>query len=351
LEIKQKVIISPLNWGLGHAARCIPLINEFLNKNYEVILIGNGKSLAFLTSNFPDLKQYDIGGLEIEISANKRGQTLSIATQIPKFIRSKNLEFEKVSKIIEEEKPHLIISDNRYGVYSEKVKSILLTHQLKPRFPVLKGLFQNQLEKWMLNFDEIWIPDSEKIMLSGRLSDIPSRLSKKVKHIGLLSHFTTAKKTNPENFEGFNLLLSGPEPQRSKLHELILNHEYFMDKNLNIFGNTKSLSKSKKHIEFGVISAIKMRPYLDSDSVVICRSGYSSLMDLSYLGCKIILIPTPGQPEQVYLAKYISRKFNQLYITQRSLTQKRLDIFKNIEPLKFDEELFNEFQKFIKPAS
>jgi len=326
------------------------LVYEFLDKNYEVVFVGNGSSLEFLKTNFPSIKSYDLGGLEIKIAANNRGQSLSIATQIPKFIHAKNIEHDKLLEITEIEKPQLIISDNRYGIYHPEIKSVLITHQLKPRFPILKGLFQSQLEKWMRNFDEIWVPDNDEISLSDRLSNSPKHLKEKVKKIGFLSHFSFHKNDLQKDFEGFNLLLSGPDPQRTKLHELVLSHPYFSEKNMNILGNTKSLSKNEKHKEFGVVKAETLIPILSSGAIVICRSGYSSIMDLGYLGCKCIFIPTPGQPEQIYLAKYLSKKNNQVFVSQKSLTKKRLDIFQNIEPLKIDRNLYFEFQNFIKPA-
>ncbi len=55
---------------------------------------------------------------------------------------------------------------------------------------------------------------------------------------------------------------------------------------------------------FTHLPTAELATYIQHADLVISRSGYSSLMDYVTLGCKsVFLIPTPDQPEQIYLAK------------------------------------------------
>jgi len=66
-------------------------------------------------------------------------------------------------------------------------------------------------------------------------------------------------------------------------------------------------------------SAAELAEALKGAETVVCRSGYSSLLDLAALGQRAVLIPTPGQPEQVYLAKHWATRFGMATCSQRDL--------------------------------
>lgn len=143
------------------------------------------------------------------------------------------------------------------------------------------------------------------------------------------------------------VLLSGPENQRSKFHEGIINSPYFNTKNLLIYGNNYSVSNLPNHTENGVVDGIEIGKSFNKKNIVIARSGYSSIMDLAYLGAKAIYIPTPGLSEQVYLAKLLASHFSQITIKQKDLKKERPDIFKNIKPLNIDKKYFEFFKSII----
>jgi UDP-N-acetylglucosamine:LPS N-acetylglucosamine transferase len=59
---------------------------------------------------------------------------------------------------------------------------------------------------------------------------------------------------------------------------------------------------------------------------VVCRSGYSSLLDLAALGKSAILVPTPGQPEQMQLASYWKKHWGMAVVSQSDLENGHLPL-------------------------
>lgn len=311
----KTALISPLNWGLGHASRCIPVINDLVQDGFEVIIVGNGESLRFLQSNFSDLKSEKISGLDINYSNIDSAQTLKLGFQIPKIIKSIQSEKKDLKALIEKHQPELIVSDNRYGFYNSNVKSVIITHQINPIFPVLNKQFKRQIHLWLNCFDEVWIPDNETINLSGALSVVPESLKLKTNFIGIKSHLEPSEFSNEiERQNDVLLILSGPEPQRSKLKTLV--SKAVSGLKIIIVGESGSSQtvNSKKLIEL-----------INDSKFIITRSGYSSIMDLFEIKDRVIFIATPGLTEQEYLAERLKTKLGYKVIAQSNINEKSLN--------------------------
>lgn len=307
--INQKtILVCPLDWGLGHATRCIPIVYEFLNRGYKVVIGTSGKQKALLQQEFPKLTFLELKGYEIEYPKSG-SMTLKMLLQLPKINTAIKEEHLWLAKIIDEHQIDLVISDNRYGLWSNKVKSILITHQIFVKAPFGEWMIEQILKRHFDNFDEIWIPDVEgENNLSGDLSHKRS-LPDKFKFIGVLSRFAERKiiETNAE-FD-FMAILSGPEPQRTIFENIILKQvENSNLKGILVRGLPEDNSECKMQNAalkvFNHLETDEFLNYLQKSKVVISRSGYSTIMDLAALGKKAILVPTPGQTEQEYLADY-----------------------------------------------
>lgn len=328
---KQKtILISPLDWGLGHATRCIPIINEFLATNCKVIIATSGKQKALLVKEFPNLQFLDLKSYEVEYP--KKGQmALKMLLQLPKIIKAIKDEHKWLDRIIEEYNIDIVVSDNRYGLWTKKIPCILVTHQIFVNAPFGEWLIEKVAQHYFKNFSQIWIPDFQgEDNLSGILSH-KKGLTDKFKFIGVLSRFSSLlreQRSNPfeEEFD-IMAIISGPEPQRTIFEQIII--EQFQKAQLkalvlrglpeiNVIANEVAPSAQTEKIAssvllprnddrnkiFNHLETDEFLKYLQKTNLVISRSGYSTLMDLAVLGKKAIFIPTPGQTEQEYLAQY-----------------------------------------------
>ena len=300
---KKKVLFAPLNWGLGHASRIIPLINKYENEGWEIILASDGMALRFLQETFPEKKCIDTQSKPLFYSKH----ALLIAHLwhiLPAFFKNIHKDSDFVNRIVKEENIDLIVSDNRYGFRSSKVKSIIISHQLHLAFPTIfkwsQKIVQNRINRWLNQFDECWVIDNKQHQLAGELSNT-SYLKIPYQFIGLQSHLEIKEMQKDIDFL---IVLSGLEPQRSILETLIL--ESFKDYSGEVIivgGNNKNKVLSN-HIRYiPLANSTNLNTLINRAKCVVSRSGFSSIMDLIKLNKKAILIPTPKQPEQEYLAQ------------------------------------------------
>ena len=317
MHSQKKVLIAPLDWGLGHATRCIPIISEFLAKGVNVIIGGNGNSLQLLRQEFPQLNFIKIPGLPLKYGSGYN-QFIPVLRQLPAFLSQIKQEHLQLQQIVNSENIGLIISDNRYGLWHESIPSVIITHQLNIHLPksfkIFSPLVNDRIRNSISNFSECWVPDLEDEIqnLSGDLSHgmYISNLFRtsvgKVQYIGPLSRFSP--KDESGKVWDILAIISGPEPQRTIFEEMILRHCVETDlKTLIVSGRpseNKTIETRNVTLKSHLNSEELQKVILQSD-VVICRSGYSSIMDLVKLHKKAILVPTPGQTEQEYLAKWL----------------------------------------------
>ena len=328
MEKQKRVIIAPLDWGLGHATRCIPIIKSYLEQGAEVLIAADGRAAQLLKEEFPSLKLIHLPGYRIRYS-KIFPMALMIAFQVPKILLAIRREHNELKKIIKDYQPDKVISDNRYGFWNKKVKSVFITHQLMVKCPpplkFLEPLLHRLILSYIKKYDECWIPDvaSDKNLSGDLLHKYP--LPENAKFIGWLSRFDSEKHFSAQKKYDLLVLLSGTEPQRTVLEKIL--EDQIQKSNYGVL-MVRGVTEEEK--QFNPQNNLTVVSYLNSEElfsaiceseIIICRPGYSTLMDLAATGKKAILIPTPGQTEQEYLAEQLSEK-NIFYST----TQKKISL-------------------------
>ena len=300
MKVKKRILVAPLDWGIGHSTRCIPVIKALISNNYEVILSADSRPLHLLSTEFPKLEMIRFEGYNIKYS-KYLPMILSMILQIPKILWNIKKENATLEDIIKEYTIDGVISDNRFGLYSKKVPCVFITHQLEIQTPSFNESIRNFNYKYINKFDACWVMDDEKINLAGNLSK-PKFLPNNTHYIGIQSRF---EKQEIKKKYDFLAIVSGPEPQRTILEKgLIKALKNRNEKSLIVLGkpelNTSNQIGSltiKSHLD-----AKDLNTAISQSELIICRSGYSTVMDLAKLGKKAIFIPTPGQTEQEYIA-------------------------------------------------
>ena len=326
----KKLLVAPLDWGLGHATRCVPVIRDLLKNNCEVWLAGEGAQEKLLREEFPSLPFLPLKGYQIKYG--KSGLTGKILLQVPSILRSINEENKWLKKQVSNHGFDAVISDNRYGLYNEKVFSVLITHQLCIKTSFGKWsekILQHWNYKLINKFNECWLPDDEgENNLAGELSH-PVRLpSIPVRYIGPLSRF--AKKNIDEIKDHLLIILSGPEPQRTILENKVIDQIVKYPATATIvrgLPGEKNIIPSTNSVHFyNHLTSEELNREAMKAEFIISRSGYSTIMDIACVQKKSILIPTPRQTEQEYLAGHLKKKQFAFCVDQN-----RFSLLKNIE--------------------
>lgn len=357
----KKVLVAPLDWGLGHASRCIPLINLLLEKNCIVLIAGSGRSLELLKHEFPSLKYFSLKGYDPQYPASG-GMVIKMAAQLPRFLSVIRKEHNQLEKIVAGEKIDLVISDNRFGCWSSKVKSVFITHQsnilMPKRFGWLQGWVRKMNHRVMKKFSACWIPDvpGEK-SLAGILGKTDHRDSKDLsfRHIGILSRFLSYGSSgggvqNISPRYDVLCIFSGPEPQRTLFETIVV--EQLSELKLRaaiVRGIPSSEEKTKLNVDADVIdfaSTQQLWQLITMSEVVLARSGFSTVMDLATLQKKAIFIPTPGQTEQEYLATRLMEQKIAYSVSQKSfnlaVAMKHASQYQGFAELDMDDALLHE---------
>lgn len=326
----MKILVAPLNWGLGHASRCVPLIHRLLDEGHEVVIGGDGMSFTLLRKHFPKLRYVYLAPLDLHYSRSGN-QTWAMLKAIPQLLLWRNKDRLMLKAILQEEHFDQVISDNRPGLYNKQVECIYITHQLQIKLTKTwqwaEATASRIHARMYTRFNKVWVPDYEDInhSLAGELSH-PSnlRLSRKkteFQYIGPLSRFHSpiTHKPSPINYEVV-AVLSGLEPQRTLLEqELIERYSGKEERVLIVQGLVNHPNTRIKRGNLTIVPSMadaELVPALLNARHIIARSGYSTIMDLGALGLlsvgnnkplpvHIELIPTPGQPEQEYLAVWL----------------------------------------------
>ena len=340
---QKSILICPLDWGLGHASRMVPIIKRLNESGYHIVIAADGAGLSFLRSYFPQLKYYQFPGFK-PVYSRSNSQVFQMLRSVPKILKSFRKDHHFVEKLICDEKIDGLISDNRFGAYTKQIPSVFITHQLHIRVPDFWLLFKpllDMLNKYYISrFGSCWIPDNmHEPRLSGDLS-LPVFKGIKTAYIGTLSRFSQLRNIVKKDIDVL-FLLSGPEPHRSLLEEKIIAQSanfpakfcllrglpgektasYHLNKNLTAYD----------HADDETFSALIQR-----SKMIVARAGYSSIMDLAALGRSAWLVPTPGQTEQEYLATYLSQKKWFKAVNQHEFELSKIlnsNIYKNLEPL------------------
>lgn len=327
----KKIIVAPLNWGLGHAARCVPIINALLKENFTPIIASDGKALLFLKHEFPDLETLELPSYNIKYGKNLKK---SLLLQVPRILGAIQEERKITALFIDKNKEVVgVISDNRFGVRSSKVPSVYITHQLNVLSGCTTFLTSFIHQKIIKKFDECWIPDNPNSAFSGKLSTSKRELNQKF--IGALSRL---KKQELKKEIAVLVLLSGPEPNRTFLEEeLISAFKNDTRKIVFVLGQIEETQKSwkiKNCTFYNFLLSEVLEQKINSSEVVLCRSGYSSVLDAAALGKKVFFIPTEKQPEQEYLAAYLKQQKMAPFSKIEDFTLEKLNEVENFTGLK-----------------
>lgn len=287
----KKILLSCLNWGMGHISRCIPLIDTFIKNNNKIYIAGNLDQISVFKEYFPNINPI----LHENYPFNFKGKgnfTFDIFTNANEHLARQKKEIIETEDYVDEYKIDIVISDQRYGFFSKNCYNIFITHQLN--LPVHSYQFYLQWfhEKQLKKYDEIWVPDDVNSSLSGKLSK--NTKFENVTYIGPLSRFTMYEK--PEKTIEELVILSGPIIYAQQLFDQIIKTKH--DKMLFI-GN--------KEIKGQNSNFLISNSWTESDKIIlkakkiIAYAGYSTLMDIHELKVDYELYATVGQAEQKYL--------------------------------------------------
>ena len=305
----KTILIAPLNWGLGHATRCIPIIKALQENNYIPIIASDGIALEILRKEFPYIQFLELPSYHIEYAKNAKNFRWKLLRNSPKMMEAIWKEKKLVKEWIKKYGIEGIISDNRLGVFSKKIPSVFITHQLKVMTGNTTWITSKLHQHIIKKYTACWVPDFEKKpSLTGELGHLPKN-NLNPTYIGPLSRL---HKKDTEKKYDLMVILSGPEPQRAILEEkLKIEILQYRGKVVFIKGVVEKIQK-KEQIEnvtyYNFMNTRQLEQIFNESDLVLCRSGYTTIMDLTKLGKKAFFIPTPGQYEQQYLAKKLKNE-------------------------------------------
>jgi UDP:flavonoid glycosyltransferase YjiC (YdhE family) len=318
LNKSYNILICPLEWGLGHASRMIPVARKLTEMNQKVIIGSGDEHLALYRKELPGLSYIHFSGFKPGYS-RFLPQYLSLLFKTPVLLYHIISEHFRLKKIIRDHSVDIVISDNRFGLWNRQVTSVYVTHM--PLIPFPKpfrrlefiGIFLHRVI--IKQYSLCLIPDLPgDLNISGRLSH-GIRLPDNVRYAGILSRFRSDNSEKGENSESIKhntVILSGPEPQKEILKQKLI--KLLRDKSpVTVMLEGKPDNKTGKTVSGNIVfynhlPASGMEEMIKGSHSIISRSGYSTIMELISLNCSALLIPTPGQTEQDYLAEYLSEK-------------------------------------------
>ncbi len=296
----RRILYTVLNWGLGHASRSIPIIQELHSRGHEIIIASDGRAGSLLQKEFPHLPYRALPGYQADY---RYPLPIRYGRLIYHTWRAIKAEKTVIDDWMCDESYEFIISDNRYGTFHPKAKNIFITHQLNlPVTRIFRPLARKALKELLTHFDLCWIPDTLGAdNLSGSLS--ANHAGKKSVHIGWQSRL---KKLAIEKRYDYAIVLSGPEPHRTQLErELRDQLKYTSGNAVMVLGKTdEERGEAIEHMmTYPSLTSDHLNEIICASKILVGRAGYSTMMDCLSMQQPAILIPTPGQPEQQYLAK------------------------------------------------
>lgn len=350
MKQQSTILVAPLNWGLGHATRCVPIIEQLLQNNFGVIIAGDGPSLTLLRHEFPELPSVRLPSYTIAYPKSGKNLKRKLLFAAPKILRSIYAEHKALQRLIQSHSIDGVISDNRWGLYTTAVPTVFITHQLRVLSGPTTGISTWIQQYFIKKFDRCWVPDtSGSQALSGILSST-EKPDTRVDYIGTLSRFNP--KDLPQKWKAM-ILLSGPEPQRSILEDKLKTaFKKFNGQVLMVRGvvEQEQLMQIEKNITIcNFLTSQQLNRAICESAFVVARSGYTTIMDLAVLGKKAYFIPTPGQPEQEYLATYLKQKRIAPFSEQETFQIKdlaRLALYTGFTHTRTNKDLFEFFGLF-----
>lgn len=348
----KTILIAPLNWGLGHATRCIPIIKALQDHNYIPIIASDGIALDLLKKEFPYIQTLCLPSYHIEYSKNGKNFKWKLIKSLPKMIVAIRDEKKMVKKWIKEYNIEGIISDNRLGVYNSKIPCVFITHQLN----VLTGnttWITSKIHQYIIKkYTRCWVPDvAITPNLTGELGHLNSNPFP-IEYIGPVSRL---HKKETQKVTDLLIILSGPEPQRGLLEKKLIEEVKTYKGQVVFIKGIIEKAQVKEQIGhvlyYNYMNSRQLEQTFNESDLVLCRSGYTTIMDLVKLEKKAFFIPTPGQYEQEYLAKKLHEDGIVPYATQEDFKIEQLSLvydFKGLSQMNTTinwEALFEVFEK------
>lgn len=324
----MEIIYGVCSWGLGHATRSLPVIRKLLDENHQVTVISNGRSLEVLKKELgDDIPSVDIPDYPMLLSENTRQFLAKSMVYWPVFIKRIEDGLGQLQKILQKKQYDCIISDARYDMYSKKIPSFFISHQMRIMNPLQIQMFERAMERFNMFFFKryvgVMVPDYEENNLSGDLSHNLKRIDEdSIHYVGVLSDFT--KRPLKKDID-YLISISGPEPQRSMLEEKLISQVGDLEGNVVMtLGKAEKYSiTKKKHLTTYTFVTKELREeLLNKAKLVVSRSGYSTIMDVAVVGAKALFVPTPGQIEQEYLSQYHNKLGTFYSVAQDAITLK-----------------------------
>ncbi|MCB0600048.1 MAG: hypothetical protein KDC28_02430 [Saprospiraceae bacterium] len=302
-----QILVAPLNWGLGHATRCMPIIRTLLERGYDVTIASDGLALELLKREFPHLEKWELPGYGVHY---RKPVLISLVKQIPGIQKIIRQEHQLLLEKARQTPFRAIISDNRYGMWHPDIPSILMTHQVQlPIGRWTTKLINPWLRTYLKPYREIWVPDfAPPHHLTGYMTESGDP---RIQRIGPLSRF---KPDTVHQDIDLLVLLSGPEPARTRWENHFLQEVVRLpyEKMVLLRGlpgaNPDAIPSTNKLTIHPHLPADALNNLMARSKAIICRAGYSTIMDLMVLGKTAIMVPTPGQPEQEYVAHRLHQK-------------------------------------------
>lgn len=317
LKRDKNILICPLEWGLGHAGRMVPVARKLLAMGNNVF-IGSGENHSeFFRKEVSGLSYIHFPGFRIKYSG-WLPQYIVIFFRTPAFIFRCIAEHYRLKKIISEYNIDIVISDSRIGLWNKHISTALVTHMIRIPHPgglrFLENLGNPLVKNLTGKFKLCLIPDLPgEVNVSGKLSHNVS-LPSNARYAGLLSRFVDPGPESSGIRKKYycTVILSGPEPQKSILRDKLSEILKTADKpSVILEGSPRGEIRRSVKGNITYISHLPTSEFgkliLESENIVT-RSGYTTIMELISLRRSALLIPTPGQSEQEYLAEYLAGK-------------------------------------------
>ena len=368
----MKVLVAPLDWGLGHATRCVPVVREFLRAGAEVELAVVKANANFFREVFPELRQRLAPSYNIVYPKHGYNMALWLLKNSMHLNSVMRYEHHFAEEMVERHGYDVLFSDNRFAFYSKNALSIYMTHQRRIAFPRAFAAFERIGVMWHANimrkFDEVWVPDLEIYPgYAGSLSHSGATPGDKpMRYVGTLSRFSDwdagenagnalgnalGKAPTPVDLErdvdlmsvsefmahsanvewnavprvralgkqasGMRAaykvvaVVSGVEPARTQFEQQLREAlQQISGQHMMILGKPSVEQKTwtEGNIEFHThLATNDFAEAVKRADFVVSRGGYSTVMDMAELGAKCIFVPTPGQFEQIVLARDLSK--------------------------------------------
>lgn len=336
VPVSKRVLFAVHDWGLGHATRSLPLIRALLDRGDTVtVLVAPGNALRLLQAELGDrCAFYPYADIPKPFSRFPALFYLRMSLSMPQVMALFRREHELTEKLVKERDLDCVVSDTRYGIWSQAVPSYCILHSLRQLIPFrphwLERLVERSQCRKLSGFTKVLIPDMEEDGgLSGELShdlDIDWGAGR-LEWIGPLSGVRV--QPGKRDIDMF-FSISGIEPQRTIFERKVL--DALPQLTGRIVVTLGQPARADECIErgnatiHGCLDRHAQADMLNRARITITRSGYTTLMELAELGGRALLVPTPGQSEQEYLAR-LHRERGRMWST----TQSELDLPADLE--------------------